>query len=212
MITEISDLLLDQDFIRSQHIPSEVNQVLVLAKNSISTITTKTLLHKCTSVHRESHVKHWNDKPSELTVQSKFIAITELEFQNSVWKRIQKGMPAGQLSFLLRAGSDTLPTPLNLKRWRIRPNAKCPLCDNPWPTVQHILNGCPVSLSQGRYTWRHDSALKILAIGLKECLQPGERLYADLPGLRATDNPPSTILTEILDTSVPPRCCHSQSW
>ena len=90
-----------------QHIPSEVNQVLVLAKNSISTITTKPLLRKCTSVHRESHVKHWNDKPSELTVQSKFTAITELEFQNSVWKRIQKGMPAGQLSFLLRAGSDT---------------------------------------------------------------------------------------------------------
>ena len=58
-----------------------------------------------------------------------------------------------------------------------RLDAKCPLCDNPWPTVQHILNGCSVSLSQGRYTWRHDSALKILANGLRECLQPGERLF-----------------------------------
>ena len=55
-----------------------------------------------------------NDKLSELTVQSKFTAIIELESQNNVWKRIQKGMPAVQLSFLLRAGSDTLPTPLNL--------------------------------------------------------------------------------------------------
>ena len=27
------------------------------------------------------------------------------------------GLPAGQLSFILRAASDTLPTPLNLKRW-----------------------------------------------------------------------------------------------
>ena len=113
-------------------------------------------------------------------------------------------MPAGQLSFLLRAGSDTLPTPLNLRRWRLRPDAKCPLCSNQWPTVQHILNGCPVSLAQGRYTWRHDSALKILANDLREYLQPGERLYADLPGLRATDNPPSTIPTEILDTSARP--------
>ena len=36
MITEISELLLDQGFTRSQRIPSEVNQVLALAKNSIS--------------------------------------------------------------------------------------------------------------------------------------------------------------------------------
>ena len=113
VITEISELLLDQDFTRSQCIPSEVNQVLDLAKNSISTITTKTMSRKCTSVHRDSRVKHWNDKLSELTVQCKFTAITELESQNNVWRRIQKGMPAGQLSFLLRAGSDTLPTPLN---------------------------------------------------------------------------------------------------
>ena len=148
VITEISELLLDQDFTRSQCIPSEVNQVLDLAKNSISTITTKILSHNCTSVHWDSRVKHWNDKLSELTVQCKFTAITELESQNNVWRRIQKGMPAGQLSFLLTAGSDTLPTPLNLRRWRFRPDAKCPLCDNPWPTVQHILNGCPVSLSR----------------------------------------------------------------
>ena len=61
-----------------------------------------------------------------------------------------------------------------------RLDAKCPLCDNPWPTVQHILNGCSVSLSQGRYTWRHDSALKILANGLRECLQPGEGYLSSL--------------------------------
>ena len=68
MITEISELLLDQGFTRSQCIPSEVNQVLALAKNSISTITTKTLSRKCANVHRESQVKHCNDKLSELTV------------------------------------------------------------------------------------------------------------------------------------------------
>ena len=78
MINEISELLLDQDFTRSQRIPSEVNQVLDLTKNSISTITTKTLSHKCTSVHRDIRIKHWNDKLSELTVQYNFTAITEL--------------------------------------------------------------------------------------------------------------------------------------
>ena len=86
----------------------------------------------------------------------------------------------------------------------LRPVTKCPLCGNLWPTVQHILNGCPVSLSQERYTWRHDSALKILAQGLGKCLQPGERLFADLPEMRATDNPPATIPAEILDTLARP--------
>ena len=66
------------------------------------------------------------------------------------------------------------------------------------------LNGCPVSLSQGRYTWGHDSALKILTNGLRECFHPEVRLYADLPGWRASENPPSTIPAEILDTQACP--------
>ena len=46
--------------------------------------------------------------------------------------------------------------------------------------------------------------MKILAQGLGKCLQPGERLFADLPEIRATDNPPATIPGEILDTSARP--------
>ena len=49
--------------------------------------------------------------------------------------------------------------------------------------------------------WRYDSTLKILAQGPGKCLQPGKRLYADLPEMRTTDNPPATIPAEILDTS-----------
>jgi len=62
-------------------------------------------------MHWDNHVKHWNNKLGELTVQYKFTAITELESQNNVWKRIQKGMSAGELSFLLRVGSDTPHSP-----------------------------------------------------------------------------------------------------
>ena len=185
-------------------IPCEAGQVLDVATNSISTIATKTLSCKCKNVHQDSRIKYWNNKLGELTVQCKFSSITKLESQNNVWKRIQMGMPAKQLSFLLRAGSDTLPTPLYLWQWRFKSDAKCPLCDSPWPTVRHILNGCPVAHSLGRYTWQHDSALRILANGLRMCLQPRERLYAILPGLRATDNPPATIPGEILDTLVCP--------
>ena len=112
---------------------SLANQILDLAKNSISSISIKTLLCKCTSVHWDSCVKHtWiiHNKLSELTVQCK-------ESRNNVWKRIKKGMPAGQLSFLLRAGLDTLPAPLNLWRWRFRPNTKC-------PSLWYFMAYCPV--------------------------------------------------------------------
>ena len=40
-------------------------------------------------------------------------------------------------SFLLRAGTDTLPTPLNLKRWRLKVDSKCHLCGSSAPTVFH---------------------------------------------------------------------------
>ena len=90
----------------------------------------------------------------------KFNNICQLESQNQVWNRIQLGLLPGQLSFLLRASSDTLLTPLNLKRWKLRVDAKCDLCGDCSPTVLHILNGCPVALNQSWYTWRHDSVLK----------------------------------------------------
>ena len=89
------------------------------------------------------------------------------------------GLPAGQLSFILRAASDTLPTPLNLK---YRLDAKCHLCSSNRATTAHILNGCPIAVEQGRYTWRHDSILLKLLKGLKQMLQPVDKLYGDLTG------------------------------
>jgi len=42
--------------------------------------------------------------------------------------------------------------------------------------------------------WRYDSTLKILAQGLRKCLQQGKRLYAKM---RATDNPPASIPSQL---------------
>jgi len=36
-----------------------------------------------------------------------------------------------------------------------------PLCSSP-ATFRHILTGCKVALSQGRFTWRHDLVLRSL--------------------------------------------------
>lgn len=46
---------------------------------------------------------------------------------------------------------------------RIQP---IPLCSVP-ASLEHILVGCKASLSQGRYTWRHNDILKCLAAELE---------------------------------------------
>ena len=41
------------------------------------------------------------------------------------------------------------------------------VCGNSRPRVAHILNGCPVALEQGRYTWRHDCVLSTITSALR---------------------------------------------
>jgi len=110
------------------------------------------------------------------------------------------GLPEKQVSFLLRAGCDTLPTPMNLSRWNIITNPKCALCRTPQSTTNHILAGCSVALEQGRYTWRHDLVLKVFVHGHQMHLPDCFKLYADLPGYLASVSPPSTILTKLSTT------------
>jgi len=59
------------------------------------------------------------------------------------------GLSEKQLSFLLRAGCDTLPTPMNLSRWNIITNPKGALCHTPQPTTNHILAGCSIAYCSG---------------------------------------------------------------
>ena len=117
---------------------------------------------------------------------------------------VQSGLSHGQLSFLLRAGSDSLPHHANLRRWNIQCASKCPLCSSTRPTTTHILNGCPTALQQGRFTWHHDSVIKSIFINLKDNLPHDVKIYADLDHWRAEDNPPTTIPPEILSTSSRP--------
>ena len=55
-----------------------------------------------------------------------------------------------------------------------------------------ILTGYPVTLDQGRYTWRHDSVLQVLIHTFK--------LYAGLQEYLASVYPPSTIPTNLSST------------
>ncbi len=88
-----------------------------------------------------------------------------------------------RLSFLLRAVYDTLPTPVNLKRWGMRDDPTCKLCGQKW-MMAHILSGCKTALAQGRYRWRHDKVLTMLADILEqERTRKRQRKSKPLPGI-----------------------------
>lgn len=74
-------------------------------------------------------------------------------------------MEAKRISFIIRATYDILPTPSNLHQW-MGEDPGCALCSRPG-SLKHILTGCRASLTQGRYTWRHNQVLKILAANLE---------------------------------------------
>ena len=140
---------------------------------------------------------------SLLTIQGKLINTCVLEKDSGVWKRTLKGLSSGQLSFILRPASHTLPTPLNLVWWRYSMDSTCPLCGSHTSTTKHM-NACPVALSQGRYSWRHDSTLKKILHFLKQHLTGEGKLYGDLNGFRAMVNPSPTVPPDLLPTSDQP--------
>ena len=201
MIQELTKTILEETTASRLGISSESLSVLNQARESVESISRKTLSTECRKISDEVDKTHWDNKLASLSVQGKFHQVCQLEAQNQVWNRIMVGLPAGQL---LRAGSDTLPTPLNLKRWMIRVDAKCDLCGDLCPTVLHILNGCPVALNHSRYTWRYDSVLKKYDQFVRPQLSTDECLYTDLPGLRAQENPSSTIPLDLVVTTARP--------
>ena len=204
LIKNLSSLTTDQQFLSRQGFPDAVKGLLELARNSISSISRKTLGKACKAMFKKGISKNWDDNLHKLSVQSKFLNACDLEKSNRVWARILDGLPAKQLSFILRASSDTLPTPLNQRRWRMRVDAACDLCKSRSPTVLHILNFCPIALNQQRFTWRHDSVLLKLFSSLRSFLGEGEALYVDLPGKWASEAPQATVPISILVTSARP--------
>lgn len=192
-ISELSNFL---DVVtKSLSIPDSCGSIFSKVVKTIAKDTpnlTKKLTASCKRELANSHSTHWNSHLDTLSVQSKFKDIIALEPNCGVWNRIISGLPSGQLSFILRAGADCLPTPLNLRRWKYITDPKCKLCSSPTPTTLHVLNNCQTALEQDRYTWRHDSVLKQIVAGIRISLSEDQTLYADLPGNLAHSPPPAS--------------------
>ena len=129
VIDEILSILTDKEYCKSQRIQPSVVDLLLKVRSLIATISSRALSNQCKSEFRQQAIEKHDKRLKELTVESKILWVAELENSNQVWKRIMQGLLAGQMSFLLRAGTDTLPTLLNLRWWRLRMDSSCPM----WP-------------------------------------------------------------------------------
>lgn len=107
-------------------------------------------------VHRQEEVARCAKAVSQAH-QGQWMNWESMEKRKISWKDLWQ-IEAGRISFLLRATYNSLPSPTNLHQW-LGKDPACRLYDMP-ATLRHIPTGCKVSLSQGRYTWRHDQGLK----------------------------------------------------
>ena len=149
---------------------------------------------------KEETLNKWNSKVKDLTMQGDFIQILAEEQENVTWKSIAYNVPKGILPFALKACTNSLNTPDNLKRWGERKFSKCDLCGN-HGTLEHILNFCSISLNQGRTKWRHDSVLKHFTSILQQAKPVNIEMFADLPGHWMNG---ATVPADILCTSERP--------
>ena len=74
---------------------------------------------------------------------------------------------------------DVLPSPTNLHIWGKRETPNCQLCARKG-SLQHILSSCPKSLGDGRYRWRHDQALKVIANAVTKVMRASNQTRKEI--------------------------------
>ena len=108
-----------------------------------------------------------------------FLLEHSLKQLNSLWSKTQSKLPANIFKFSIKYLKNTLATRKNLHVWGLSATSDCSFCLQP-ESLLHIVAGCKTYLDQGRYTWRHNSALSFIAQTLQSI--KSAKLYADLPG------------------------------
>ena len=150
-------------------------------------------------INSEFKIK-WESHIRSLVLQGRFIELLQESEGNLSWKSVLYNLPRNVLQFFANSSIDTLPTNSNLVRWNKRSSPNCKLCGNK-ETLLHTFNNCKNMLTQGRYTWRHDSILSKIVSFIEPNLPDTLKLFCDLPGQFSGI---STIPTDIVVTSLKP--------
>ena len=128
--------------------------------------------------------------------QGQLLTLLNEEEQDITWKSLIFKIPRGLLAWGVRACTNTLATPDNLRRWGHMVDARCAIegCNLPC-TLGHLLNNCSHMLD--RYKFRHDSVLNHIVVRILENKPALMEMYADLDGWRTGGGtvPPSLVVT-----------------
>ena len=121
------------------------------------------------SHHKEIEDTYAISKAVHLKVQGQWTRRLNYVQQNFSWKSLL-AMPVSLTSFCISSTYDTLPSPSNVRRWKLTTEASCFLCNKDTCTTSHILCACKVALSQGRFTFHHDNVLRIIISNIRSSI------------------------------------------
>ena len=127
---------------------------------------------------RQNHTEKLSSNLTSQGFITTFILNHSLKAVNSLWSSAQSKLPKNTFNFTVRYLNNTLATRKNLTLWNLSKPSDCSFCLQP-EYILHVVAGCKTYLIEGRFTWRHHSALNFLASSL-QCLN-NCIFYVDLP-------------------------------
>ena len=125
----------------------------------------KQYVQNVTAKIREQEDEEWYAVAVQQGLQGQWTNWIEYTQRELGWRTLMSTKPH-LVKFVVGSTFNTLNSPSNLRRWGLEEAASCRLCEADNCTVRHVLSGCPVSLGQGRYRYRHDKVLAVLADGI----------------------------------------------
>ena len=132
-------------------------------------------------VLKAARQNHTDKFQSNLTLQGfiiTFLLNHSLKAINSLWSSALSKLPKNIFNFSVRYLNNTLATRKNITLWNLLQTYDCSFCFQS-ESLLHVVAGCKTYLNEGRFTWRHDSALNFPASSL-QCLNHCT-FYVDLP-------------------------------
>ena len=124
-------------------------EVYLKATNDYPLLRGKKLVEAARDIVNSEHEEAILDYLAGKTVQGKFLNIVKLQREDPFYHSVMYDLPHGQLSWLMRACVDCLPSYANLRRWNKVLSDKCALC-NQRETLHHALSNCQVAVKQER--------------------------------------------------------------
>lgn len=106
-------------------------------------------------VYRTRRAANWVDEES-----GQHMNLAQKAREGNWWISRQDFITEKDYRFVCKVRVNALPCPTNRVKWKEDISKKCPLCNHPNCTQQHILSGCPTLLPQ--YQKRHDHMVKAM--------------------------------------------------